>query len=108
MRIAVVGSGYVGLVTGTCFAESGNSVVCMDIDEQGVGRLQHGELPIYGPGLEELVRKNLKSRRLRFTADLASAMQRCEVAFIAVGTPMGETGEPDLQYVLTAAREIGK
>src|SRR4051812_6983671 len=108
MRIAVVGSGYVGLVTGTCFAESGNTVVCMDIDERRVERLQRGEMPIYEPGLEELVRKNLKARRLRFTSDLPSAMQRSEVVFIAVGTPMGETGEADLQYVLAAAREIGK
>src|SRR5918911_207770 len=108
MRIAVVGSGYVGLVTGTCFAESGNHVVGVDIDEARIAGLQQGEMPLYEPGLEELVRKNLKARRLRFTADLASAVGRSEVVFIAVGTPTGELGEADLQYVLAAAEQIGK
>src|SRR3954454_21873427 len=108
MRIAVAGSGYVGLVTGTCLAESGNSVVCVDIDRERVERLQRGEMPIYEPGLEELVRKNLASRRLRFTTDLGAAVQRSEVVFIAVGTPMAETGEADLEDVLAAARQIGE
>jgi UDPglucose 6-dehydrogenase len=108
MKIAVVGSGYVGLVTGTCFAESGNHVVCVDIDEARIAGLQRGEMPLYEPGLEELVRKNLKARRLRFTSDLASAVRRSEVVFIAVGTPTGELGEADLQYVLAAAEQIGR
>jgi UDPglucose 6-dehydrogenase len=108
MKIAVVGSGYVGLVTGTCLAESGNTVACMDVDEGRIARLQRAEMPIYEPGLEEMVRKNLKARRLRFTTDLASAVQRSEVVFIAVATPMGETGEADLHYVLSAAADIGR
>jgi UDPglucose 6-dehydrogenase len=108
MRIAVVGSGYVGLVTGTCFAESGNDVVCVDIDDARIAGLQRGEMPLYEPGLEELIRKNLKARRLRFTTDLAAAVGRSEVVFIAVGTPMGELGEADVQYVLAAAEQIGK
>jgi UDPglucose 6-dehydrogenase len=108
MRIAVAGSGYVGLVTGTCFAESGNSVACVDIDVERVARLQRGEMPIYEPGLEELARKNVKSGRLRFSTDLGGAVQRSEVVFIAVGTPMSETGEADLEDVRAAARQIGE
>ncbi|MFL5408028.1 MAG: UDP-glucose dehydrogenase family protein [Myxococcales bacterium] len=108
MKITVVGSGYVGLVTGTCLAESGNTVACMDVDERRVARLQSGETPLYEPGLEELVRKNLKAGRLRFTTDLRSAVARSEVVFIAVGTPMAETGEADLHAVLSAATQIGK
>jgi UDPglucose 6-dehydrogenase len=108
MRIAVVGSGYVGLVTGTCFAESGNSVIGVDIDARRVAALERGEMPIYEPGLEELVRKNLKSRRLRFSTDLHAAVQRSEIVFIAVGTPMGETGQANLEQVLGAAAQIGK
>jgi UDPglucose 6-dehydrogenase len=108
MRITVVGSGYVGLVTGTCFAESGNTVACVDVDEVRLARLQRGEAPIYEPGLEELIRKNLRSRRLRFTGDLADAVRRSEVVFIAVGTPMSEYGNADLHYVLAAAEQIGR
>jgi UDPglucose 6-dehydrogenase len=108
MRIAVVGSGYVGLVTGTCFAESGNAVVCIDVDERRIETLQRGEAPIYEPGLEELIRKNLKAKRLRFSSDLQAAVHRSQVVFIAVGTPMSDTGEADLQYVLAAAEQIGR
>jgi UDPglucose 6-dehydrogenase len=108
MRIVVVGSGYVGLVTGACLAESGNSVACIDVDANRVARLQRGEIPIYEPGLEELVRKNLKLRRLQFATDVGKAMPGVEIVFIAVGTPMGETGEANLEQVLAAARQIGK
>src|SRR3954447_9948068 len=106
MRIAVVGTGYVGLVTGTCFAESGNHVVCVDVDTAKVERLRRGEVPIYEPGLEELLRKNVKSKRLRFVTGLAEAVRASDVVFIAVGTPMSDTGEANLTYVLAAAEQI--
>ncbi len=108
MDLTVVGTGYVGLVTGTCFAESGNRVVCLDVDERKIATLRAGGIPIYEPGLEELVRRNVKEGRLRFTTSYAEAMREAEVAFIAVGTPPGETGEADLSYVLSAAAEIGR
>jgi UDPglucose 6-dehydrogenase len=108
MRVAVIGSGYVGLVAGTCFADSGNDVTCVDIDERKIAALRKGELPIYEPGLEELVLKNLKEKRLSFTTGLSDAVGLAQVVFIAVGTPEGESGDADLQYVLAAAREIGK
>jgi UDPglucose 6-dehydrogenase len=108
MRIAVVGTGYVGLVTGTCFAESGHTVVCLDVDEEKIAKLRAGGIPIYEPGLEELVKRNVKERRLSFTTSYAEAMKDVEVAFIAVGTPPGETGEADLSYVLAAAGEVGR
>jgi UDPglucose 6-dehydrogenase len=108
VKIVVVGTGYVGLVTGTCFAESGNHVVCVDLDERKIATLRGGGIPIYEPGLEELVRRNTRERRLSFTTSLAEAMEGAEVAFIAVGTPPGETGEADLSYVLAAARDIGR
>jgi UDPglucose 6-dehydrogenase len=108
MRIAVIGTGYVGLVTGTCLAESGNQVVCMDIDEGKIALLNAGTVPIYEPGLEELVKRNTAHGRLSFTTDIANAVKRSEVVFIAVGTPPGEDGSADLKYVLGAAREIGK
>ncbi len=107
MKIAVIGSGYVGLVAGTCFADSGNDVVCVDIDAKKVARLQAGEVPIYEPGLEELITKNVKDKRLTFTTDLPAAVGASTVVFIAVGTPEGETGDADLQYVLGAAAQIG-
>jgi UDPglucose 6-dehydrogenase len=107
MKIAVIGSGYVGLVAGTCFADSGNDVVCVDIDAKKVAKLQAGEVPIYEPGLEELITKNVKDKRLTFSTDLTAAVGASKVVFIAVGTPEGETGDADLQYVLTAARQIG-
>jgi UDPglucose 6-dehydrogenase len=108
MRIAVVGTGYVGLVAGTCFAESGNTVVCIDIDQKKVDALRRGEVPIYEPGLEELLRRNTKDGRLSFTTSYAEGIPRAEVVFIAVGTPPGEDGSADLKYVLSAARSIGQ
>jgi UDPglucose 6-dehydrogenase len=108
MRIAIIGTGYVGLVAGTCFSDSGNDVTCVDIDERKIRTLQAGEVPIYEPGLEELIRKNVRERRLSFTTDLASAVGPAQVVFIAVGTPEGESGDADLQYVLAAAQQIGR
>jgi UDPglucose 6-dehydrogenase len=108
MRIAVIGSGYVGLVAGTCFADSGNDVTCVDIDQRKIELLQRGELPIYEPGLAELVEKNVREQRLSFSTDLRSAVGPSQVVFIAVGTPEGEAGEADLQYVISAAKEIGR
>ncbi len=108
MRIAVVGTGYVGLVAGTCFAESGNDVVCIDIDEEKVGLLRDGVVPIYEPGLEELLRRNVNDGRLRFTTSYEEGIPRAQVVFIAVGTPQGEDGSADLHYVLTAAESIAK
>src|SRR5258706_3583869 len=99
MRVAVIGSGYVGLVAGTCFADSGNDVTCVDIDEKKIAALRKGEIPIYEPGLEELVMKNAKEKRLSFTTNLADAVGIAHVVFIAVGTPEGESGDADLQYV---------
>jgi UDPglucose 6-dehydrogenase len=107
MRIAVVGTGYVGLVAGTCFAESGNNVICIDIDEDKVRRLKDGIVPIYEPGLEELLRRNVHDGRLGFTTDYAEGIAGAKVVFIAVGTPPGEDGSADLRYVLSAARSIG-
>jgi UDPglucose 6-dehydrogenase len=108
VKIAVVGTGYVGLVTGTCFAESGNEVRCLDVDQRKIDLLRAGGVPIYEPGLEELVRRNVKERRLSFTTSYPEAMAGVDVVFIAVGTPPGETGEADLSYVLAAARETGR
>jgi UDPglucose 6-dehydrogenase len=108
MRVSVIGSGYVGLVAGTCFADSGNDVVCVDIDLKKVEALQAGRIPIYEPGLEELVTKNVREKRLSFTTDLKSAVSKSQVVFIAVGTPEGESGDADLQYVLAAARDVGR
>jgi UDPglucose 6-dehydrogenase len=108
MRIAIIGTGYVGLVAGTCFADSGNDVTCVDIDERKIRMLQAGEVPIYEPGLEELIKKNVREKRLFFTRDLADAVAPAQVVFIAVGTPEGESGDADLQYVLAAAEQIGK
>jgi UDPglucose 6-dehydrogenase len=108
LKIVVVGTGYVGLVTGTCLAESGNRVTCVDLDEKKIATLNAGGIPIYEPGLEELVRRNVKEKRLEFTTSLAGAMEGAEVAFIAVGTPPGETGEADLSHVLAAAESIGR
>lgn len=108
MRIAVVGTGYVGLVAGTCFAESGNNVTCIDVDENKIRRLKDGIVPIYEPGLEELLRRNVQDDRLEFTTDYAEGMAGAQVVFIAVGTPPGEDGSADLKYVLAAARSIGE
>lgn len=108
MEIAVVGTGYVGLVTGTCFAEMGHTVTCVDIDARKIAGLKNGILPIYEPGLEEMVEKNFKEGRLHFTTSLQEATQGANVFFIAVGTPPGEDGSADLQYVLAVARELGQ
>ena len=97
MKIAVVGSGYVGLVTGACFAERGNIVTCVDIDEHKINQLKQGKTPIYEPGLDELVKANFREERIFFTTSLADAMQTAELIFIAVGTPPGEDGSADLQ-----------
>lgn len=108
MKIAVVGTGYVGLVTGTCFAEVGIDVTCIDIDQRKIDNLQQGVLPIYEPGLEEMVTRNVAAGRLHFSTSLAESIQDADVAFIAVGTPPGEDGSADLKYVLAVARGIGE
>ncbi len=108
MKIAIVGSGYVGLVTGTCFSEVGIDVVCVDIDKKKIENLKNGIIPIFEPGLEEMLTRNAKKGRLSFTTDIAEALVDCEVLFIAVGTPPDEDGSADLQYVLAVASECGK
>src|SRR5688500_6152333 len=108
MKIAVVGSGYVGLVAGACFAENGNEVVCIDKDAAKVKKLQRGHIPIYEPGLEEMVRRNRTEKRLTFTTNLARGVRASEIIFIAVGTPTGEDGSADLKHVLDVARETAR
>jgi UDPglucose 6-dehydrogenase len=108
MHVAVIGSGYVGLVAGACLAETGNDVVCVDKDAEKIARLQRNEIPIYEPGLEPMVQRNQAEGRLTFTTDLAGAVKPARVIFIAVGTPPGEDGSADLQHVLSVAREIGR
>ena len=108
MKIAVVGTGYVGLVLGACLAENGNTVECVDKDESKIRTLEAGRIPIYEPGLEEMVVRNGREERLTFSTDLASAVRAADIVFIAVGTPQGEDGAADLQHVLAVAREIGK
>ena len=107
MKITVIGSGYVGLVSGACLAELGNDVMCMDVDARKIALLQQGGVPIYEPGLSELIKSNVASGRLRFTTDVAQSVAHGLVQMIAVGTPSGEDGSADLQYVLAAARAIG-
>ena len=107
MQVTIFGTGYVGLVTGTCLAEVGNDVVCVDIDENKIARLNRGEIPIYEPGLEEMVAENRKTKRLAFTTDAARALKHAQIVFIAVGTPPDEDGSADLQYVLAVAKTIG-
>ena len=108
MKIAVVGTGYVGLVLGACLSENGNIVICVDKDESKVATLKAGRMPIYEPGLEEIVRRNEHEERLSFTTDLPTAVQASQIVFIAVGTPQGEDGSADLQYVLAVARDVGR
>jgi UDPglucose 6-dehydrogenase len=108
MHVAVVGSGYVGLVAGACLAETGNDVVCVDVDERKIERLRQNDIPIYEPGLEDMVRRNQAEGRLSFSTDLGDAVRRSRVIFIAVGTPPGEDGSADLQHVLAVATAIGK
>ena len=108
MNIAIVGTGYVGLVSGTCFADTGANVTCVDVDAQKIERLKNGEIPIFEPGLDELVVKNVKAGRLHFTTDLASVLDDVQIVFSAVGTPPDEDGSADLKYVLQVARTIGQ
>ena len=108
MRIAVVGTGYVGLVTGTCLAETGNQVICVDINEQKVKMMQDGQLPIYEPGLEILFNRNINEQRLQFTTNLAEAIAEAKIIFLALPTPPGGDGSADLSYVLGAAKDIAK
>lgn len=108
MKIAVVGTGYVGLVTGACLSDLGNNVYCVDVDEKKVDALRNGQIPIYEPGLEQLVKSNFDAGRLHFTTDAREAILASDICFIAVGTPMGEDGSADLHYVLQVAETIGK
>ena len=108
MNIAIVGTGYVGLVSGTCFAEMGAHVTCVDVDTQKIEKLKNGIMPIYEPGLEELVRRNVEFDRLNFTTDLTEVLDDVEVVFSAVGTPPDEDGSADLKYVLAVARQFGQ
>ena len=108
MKIAVIGTGYVGLVSGTCFAEVGNTVTCVDVNAKKIENLKKGIIPIYEPGLEAMVLNNIANKNLFFTTDIAQAIKQVEVVFIAVGTPMGEDGSADLQYVLSVAQSIGE
>ncbi len=108
MKISVIGTGYVGLVSGTCFAQMGNKVTCVDIDEGKIEKLKQGVIPIYEPGLEEMVLENYKKGTLSFTTDVRNAIAESLITFIAVGTPMGEDGSADLQYVLAVAKSIGE
>jgi len=108
MHVAVIGSGYVGLVAGACLAETGNDVTCVDVDAEKIARLQRNEVPIYEPGLEPMVKRNQEEGRLTFTTDIAAAVQSSRVIFIAVGTPPGEDGSADLKHVLAVARAVGR
>ena len=107
MKLCVVGTGYVGLVTGTCFAESGNDVICVDIDARKIAALRAGEVPIYEPGLTELIKRNVAQQRLTFQTDLVDAVRRSTICFIAVGTPEGKNGQADLSAVIAVAEQIG-
>lgn len=108
MKISVIGTGYVGLVAGTCFAESGNDVICVDIDDQKIKLLKRGKTPIYEPGLEELLKKNINEKRLKFTTDLELAVKKTDIIFLALPTPQSEDGSADLKHVLGVAKQIGK
>ncbi|MGH7508306.1 MAG: UDP-glucose dehydrogenase family protein [Gemmatimonadales bacterium] len=108
MHVAVIGSGYVGLVAGACLAETGNDVTCVDVDGEKIARLQRNEVPIYEPGLEPMVKRNQEEGRLTFTTDTGAAVRSARVIFIAVGTPPGEDGSADLKHVLAVAREVGR
>ena len=108
MNIAIVGTGYVGLVSGACFAEAGATVTCIDVDQNKIERLKAGIIPIYEPGLDELVHKNVKAGRLIFTTSLADVINDQEIVFSAVGTPPDEDGSADLKYVLQVAKTIGE
>src|SRR5918993_617273 len=106
MHIAVIGTGYVGLVTGACFAEFGVEVTCVDVDQNKIERLNQGIIPIYEPGLDQIVERNSKAGRLHFTTDIKSAVEQALVVFLAVGTPPREDGSPDMSYYQQAAKDI--
>src|SRR3954462_5896906 len=108
MHVAVIGSGYVGLVAGACLAETGNDVTCVDVNAEKIARLQRNEIPIYEPGLEPMVKRNQEEGRLTVTTDIGAAVRNARVIFIAVGTPPGEDGSADLKHVLGVAREVGR
>ena len=108
MKLTVVGTGYVGLVTGVCFAEMGNEVWCVDVDKEKIQGLNQGKIPIYEPGLEDMVKRNMEAGRLHFTTRLEEGLSLSLFLFIAVGTPPGEDGSADLNYVLSVAREVGR
>lgn len=108
MKITVIGTGYVGLVTGTCFAETGATVICVDNDPAKVNILRNGETPIYEPGLQTMIDRNVEKQRLSFSLSIPEAVKQSEIVFIAVGTPPGEDGSADLRHVLGVAREIGE
>lgn len=108
MKIVVVGTGYVGLVSGSCFAEMGVAVTCVDVDREKISKIEAGHIPIYEPGLDELVERNVRDGRLSFSTDLQEAMKDAEIVFIAVGTPQDEDGSADMKYVMQVAREIGQ
>ncbi len=108
MNITVIGTGYVGLVSGTCFAEMGNKVTCIDVDSLKIEKLKQGIIPIFEPGLEAMVQRNFENKTLNFSVKLSEHLEKCDIAFIAVGTPMGDDGSADLKYVLQVAKEIGE
>ena len=108
MKIAIIGSGYVGLVTGACFSEVGINVTCVDVDHKKIENLNKGIIPIYEPGLEEMITRNIKKERLNFTTNIASAIKQAEVVFISVGTPPDENGSADLKHVISVARDCGR
>ena len=108
MKVTIIGTGYVGLVTGTCLAEVGNEVMCLDLDEGKINLLKQGGIPIYEPGLQDMVQRNVAAGRLHFTTNVAESVAFGTVQFIAVGTPPDEDGSADLQYVVAAARNIGR
>ena len=107
-KITVIGTGYVGLVTGACFADLGNFVTCLDINEKRISDLRAGVMPIYEPGLDQIVERSYRAGRLRFSTDYAEALKNVEIIFIAVGTPSGENGEADLSYVESAVERIAE
>jgi UDPglucose 6-dehydrogenase len=108
MNIAVVGTGYVGLVTGTCFAETGNNVICVDIDKKKVDMMREGIVPIYEPHLDVIFDRNIQQKRLQFTTNLKEAIDQSQIVFLALPTPPGEDGSADLSYVLAVAEELGE
>jgi UDPglucose 6-dehydrogenase len=108
MNIAIIGTGYVGLVTGTCFAETGNNVICVDINEEKVKKMQEGIVPIYEPELEHLFERNTKAGRLHFTTDLKGATENSDIIFLALPTPPGEDGSADLSYIMGVAAQLSQ